>query len=98
MLVFDSPPYSPNLLTTVQVYMAAIQDTAELAIRNLFKRIAQTKGTRIISAVDYMDDGTPVALKIALDGEDGSATFDFTGTGPEVLGECRSYIAHRFQR
>lgn len=76
-----------HLLTKAQIYMAAIQDTAESAIRNLFKKIAQTKDTRTVSAVDYMDDGTPIALKIVINGQDGSATFDFTGTGPEVLGK-----------
>jgi 5-oxoprolinase (ATP-hydrolysing) len=74
--------------------MAAIQDTAETAIRNLFKKIANSESTRTISAIDYMDDGTPIALKIVINGEDGSATFDFTGTGPEVLGGCRKCIAH----
>lgn len=66
--------------------MAAIQDTAELAVRNLFRKIASSRDSRTISAIDYMDDGTPIALKIDIDSEDGSATFDFTGTGPEVLG------------
>lgn len=91
MLVFKFlPSCSLYLLTQVQIYMAAIQDTAESAIRNLFKKIAQTEDTRTISAVDYMDDGTPIALKIVIKGEDGSATFDFTGTGPEVLGKQRN--------
>lgn len=67
--------------------MRAIQDTAEVAVRSLFKTMAKARSCTDFSAIDYMDDGTPVALKIMIDGEDGSATFDFTGTGPEVLGE-----------
>jgi 5-oxoprolinase (ATP-hydrolysing) len=33
-----------------------------------------------------MDDGSPITLKITINGEDGTADFDFTGTGPEVYG------------
>lgn len=36
-------------------------------------------------ATDYFDDGTVVQLKIDIDPVTGSGTFDFTGTGPEVL-------------
>merc|ERR550539_1382852 len=42
-------------------------------------------GTRA-EAVDFMDDGTPIKLMIEIDESSGSATFDFTGTGPQVLG------------
>lgn len=34
-----------------------------------------------------MDDGTPICLKITLDEAEGSAVFDFTGTGPQVYGK-----------
>lgn len=77
-------------MPVVQLYMGAIQDAAELAVRNLFKSLAssQTASTAPaqLSAVDYMDDGTPVALKVSIDPTTGSATFDFTGTGAQVLG------------
>ena len=33
-----------------------------------------------------MDDGSRVSLTLTLDARDGSATFDFTGTSPEVYG------------
>jgi 5-oxoprolinase (ATP-hydrolysing) len=39
-----------------------------------------------------MDDGTPITLKITIAG-DGSAEFDFTGTGPQVLGNTNAPIA-----
>ncbi|CAK3799437.1 5-oxoprolinase (ATP-hydrolysing) [Lecanosticta acicola] len=39
-----------------------------------------------LQAVDYIDDGTPLALKIDIDKDTGSAVFDFTGTGPEHFG------------
>lgn len=66
--------------------MDAIQDSAELAVRNLLKRLAQGRSGEDISAVDYMDDGTPIKLKVTINPTDGSADFDFTGTGPEVYG------------
>lgn len=66
--------------------MGAIQDSAELAVRNLLKRLAHDRGGEEISAVDYMDDGTPIKLKVTINRENGSAVFDFTGTGPEVYG------------
>ena len=37
-----------------------------------------------------MDDGTPIVLKITIDGDTGSAIFDFTGTGPEVYGNTNA--------
>lgn len=68
------------------MYMNAIQDSAELAIRNLFKNLAtRTKGSPL-HATDHMDDGTPISLKVTINAASGSALFDFTGTGPEVYG------------
>lgn len=67
--------------------MGAIQDAAELSIRNLFKKIAQGKISRTVYATDYMDDGTAIVLNVKINGETGSATFDFSGTGSEVLGK-----------
>jgi 5-oxoprolinase (ATP-hydrolysing) len=68
------------------MYMRGIQDSAELAVRNFLKHISQDNNGEEISAVDYMDDGTPIMLKVTIDPLDGSAIFDFTGTGPEVYG------------
>lgn len=68
------------------MYMGAIQDSAELATRNLFKKLSQKFHEKVISAVDYMDDGTPIQLEVTIDKDSGSATFDFTGTGPQVYG------------
>ena len=67
--------------------MRAIQGSAELAVRNLFKRLLNDdEQSRTISATDYMDDGNPISLQVHIK-QDGSAIFDFTGTGPEVLGK-----------
>ncbi|THX57369.1 putative 5-oxoprolinase [Aureobasidium pullulans] len=80
-------------MDVVHVYMGAIQDAAELAIRNLFRKIAQGNKFRTVSATDYMDDGTAVVLNVRINGETGSASFDFTGTGPEVLGNWNAPLA-----
>lgn len=71
-------------LNTVDSYMRFIQKNAEVAVRDMLKRFAEDNGTTA-SAVDYMDDGTPIALTITIEPETGSAVFDFTGTGPQVL-------------
>jgi 5-oxoprolinase (ATP-hydrolysing) len=34
-----------------------------------------------------MDNGSPIQLKVTIDGEKGEAVFDFEGTGPEVYGK-----------
>ena len=44
-------------------------------------------------ATDYMDDGSPIVLTVTIDDKKGSATFDFTGTGPEVRGNWNAPIS-----
>ncbi|KAG9566358.1 putative 5-oxoprolinase, partial [Aureobasidium melanogenum] len=84
---------SEYTMEAVHMYMGAIQDAAELSIRNLFKKIAQGESSRTVSATDYMDDGTAIVLNVKINGETGSATFDFSGTGSEVLGNWNAPIA-----
>ncbi|GAD95409.1 hypothetical protein ANI_1_1666074 [Paecilomyces variotii No. 5] len=69
----------------VQSYMAAIQRTAELAVRRYLKKVAMSH-PHPLKAVDYLDDGTEIHLEVRIDAADGSAEFDFTGTGPETYG------------
>ncbi|KAJ5623628.1 hypothetical protein N7490_012233 [Penicillium lividum] len=78
---------------TVQKYMYAIQATAETAVRNLLKELSQKFGGQPLEAVDYMDDGTPIRLKVTIDGSDGSAVFDFAGTGAQVDGNWNAPIS-----
>lgn len=47
-------------LETVQEYMYHIRSNAELSVRNLLKDVAKRAGTNVLSAVDYLDDGSPV--------------------------------------
>lgn len=81
-------------LDVVQAYMNHIQNNAEIAVRDVLKEIAvQAKkrtGRSILTAVDYMDDGTPIRLTVSIEEKDGSALFDFTSTGPEVYGNCNA--------
>ena len=68
----------------VQFYMKSIQENAELSVRNLLKQVSKRFEGQDLSAIDYMDDGSPIQLKVTIDAGKGEAVFDFTGTGPEV--------------
>jgi 5-oxoprolinase (ATP-hydrolysing) len=73
-----------NGLYIVEAYMNFIQKNAEQTVRVMLKDFAATNGGKV-SAIDHMDDGSPIKLSIEIDPETGSAIFDFTGTGPQVL-------------
>ncbi|KAJ3168792.1 hypothetical protein HK101_011585 [Irineochytrium annulatum] len=75
-------------LEVVQAYMNHIQKNAEIAVRNLLINYYETRG-KTLEAEDYMDDGSVIKLKIELH-PDGSANFDFTGTGPELYGNINA--------
>lgn len=75
--------------SVVLFYMHQIQANAELSVRNLLKEVSHKFSGKDLSAIDYMDDGTPIQLKISIDAEKGEAIFDFEGTGPEVYGMIR---------
>ena len=75
---------------TVQFYMVAIQQNAELQVRNLLRSVSRRFEGNALSAVDYMDDGSPIRLKITIEAEKGEAVFDFDGTGPEVYGNINA--------
>ncbi|KAJ3217826.1 hypothetical protein HDU67_007243 [Dinochytrium kinnereticum] len=75
-------------LEVVQAYMAFIRRNAETAVRNLL--ISYYKSNRQeLRAIDHMDDGTSIELYVNIKA-DGSATFDFTGTGTEVYGNTNA--------
>ena len=84
-----------NGLDTVQAYMHFIQHNAEMAVRQMLKTFASTHGARA-SAVDYLDDGTPIKLTIDIDEKTGNACFDFDGTGPQMLGNLNAPPAVTF--
>lgn len=71
-------------LETVQFYMRAIMHTAEKAVRDLLREVNKKFGGKPLEAVDFLDDGTKLQLKISIDSEKGDAVFDFTGTSPQT--------------
>ena len=63
------------------------QNNAEQAVREMLVAFSHRQGlpeVGTVTALDHMDDGTPIALSVTVDRRDGSAIFDFEGTGPEV--------------
>ncbi len=80
-------------LDVVQAYMRHVQDAAEEAVRNRLKELSRSKGMAVVDTVcaeDYLDDGSPIALALTIDRNDGSATFDFNGTGTQIWGNCNA--------
>ncbi|MBF0290146.1 MAG: hydantoinase B/oxoprolinase family protein [SAR324 cluster bacterium] len=80
-------------LEVVQAYMGHVQAAAEEAVRIRLKELSESIGMEEIDsveAVDYLDDGSPIALRLTIDRRDGSAIFDFDGTGPEIWGNCNA--------
>jgi 5-oxoprolinase (ATP-hydrolysing) len=93
--------------------MYHIRNNAESSVRNLLRDVAKKLGTTVLSAVDYLDDGSPVCpllkrmtadvvthrrkfqicLRVEINEDDGSAVFDFEGTGCEVRGNLNSPIS-----
>ena len=74
---------------TVQFYMAAIQSNAEIAIRNFLKDVRSRYPGGILNSTGYMDNSSRICLEVRIR-EDGSATFDFTGTTPELHGNMNA--------
>ncbi|CAG9764851.1 unnamed protein product [Ceutorhynchus assimilis] len=81
-------------LVVVQAYMNHIQTNAEIAVRDMLREVAKDAVARTGSAqlqyVDYMDNGSPISLKVSLDEKSGSAFCDFGGSGTEVWGNCNA--------
>ncbi|ORY34173.1 hypothetical protein LY90DRAFT_459983 [Neocallimastix californiae] len=73
-------------LNIIQTYVKHICKNTENAIRSLLKNIYKINRNEELVAEDFMDDGTRIKLKITIKPEDGSSTFDFTGTGLQVYG------------
>lgn len=80
-------------LGTVQEYMYHIRANAESSVRNLLREVAARAGTNVLSAVDYLDDGSPIQLRVEIDEKEGSAVLDFEGTGWEVRGNLNAPIS-----
>ena len=91
-------------LSTVQSYMAHIRVAAERAVRGMLAAFSLAQGLPArggsVQAEDFLDDGTPIRLRVSIDREAGdasaSAVFDFTGTGPQVVGNLNAPPAVTF--
>ena len=80
-------------LPVVQSYMGHIQSNAEAAVREMLCAFSEQQGLLEVGTVharDQMDDGTPLCLAVTVDRRDGSAIFDFRGTGPQVFGNTNA--------
>ena len=71
-------------LEVVAAYMRHIQAAAEQKVRRALSRLP--RGTSRF--VDHLDDGTPIAVAVTIDGE--QATIDFSGTGPVSAGNLNA--------
>jgi hypothetical protein len=65
----------------------------EDSVRTLLKAVAEKSGKDVLEAVDYLDDGSPIRLRVEIDRANGSAVFDFEGTGNEVRGNLNAPIS-----
>ncbi|XP_055204475.2 5-oxoprolinase isoform X3 [Gorilla gorilla gorilla] len=81
-------------LDVVQAYMGHIQANAELAVRDMLRAFGTSRQARglplEVSSEDHMDDGSPIRLRVQISLSQGSAVFDFSGTGPEVFGNLNA--------
>lgn len=76
--------------STVDFYMVQIQKNAEYCVRRLLKEVSKRFEGKDLSAEDFMDEGSPIRLKVTIDAEKGEAVFDFAGTGPEIYGNVNA--------
>lgn len=74
----------------VDFYMRSIQQNAEQSVRALLKKVSERFRGQDLHAKDFMDDGSPIELRITIDADKGEAVFDFDGTGPEVYGNVNA--------
>ena len=83
-------------LETVSAYMGHVRNSAEEAVRNSLITLSEKKGLKeidFVESLDHLDDGSPISLKLTIDRRDGSAVFDFTGTGSELAGNLNAPAA-----
>ncbi|KAF1950182.1 hypothetical protein CC80DRAFT_246522 [Byssothecium circinans] len=78
-------------LPTVHKYMFAIQDNAQVAVRAFLRQTLKER-PEPLTAVDYFDDGTKLQVKITIS-EEGTAVYDFEGTGPQMWGNYNCPIS-----
>ncbi|MGV7220081.1 MAG: hydantoinase B/oxoprolinase family protein [Nitrospinales bacterium] len=73
-------------LEVVHAYMKHISKNAESAVRKMLQTFKFSRDDKeTLCAIELMDDGTPIDLKLSIT-DDGSAIFDFTESGQQVIG------------
>lgn len=79
-------------LIYVQAQMRFIQANAESSVREMLMQIADRldKNRPEIKVEESMDDGSTMRLRLSIDKELKQATFDFSGTDPEMFGNCNA--------
>jgi 5-oxoprolinase (ATP-hydrolysing) len=78
-------------LSVTLAYMRHIQDAAERKMRAALAKLGGTGSTSAVwqrEFTDHLDDGSPIRVAIAVDGD--RATIDFTGTGPVLTGNLNA--------
>lgn len=69
-------------LDVVQAYMSHIQRNAEVAVRDMLKsvgkRLLEQSGNTVATAIDHLDDGSPIQFLLNIDVDKGEAVCDFS--------------------
>jgi len=80
-------------LVYVQAYMKFIQQNAADSVREMLVTLSEREELKEIDTVyaeDFMDDGNPIKLALTIDRKQRTAVFDFTGTGPQQIGNTNA--------
>lgn len=71
-------------LQTINAYMNAIQDNAASTVTRMIDQLVDNDESKKLSCVDYMDDGSQIALAVYRDPDTKKVVFDFEGTSPQT--------------
>ncbi|KAJ8975774.1 hypothetical protein NQ317_008284 [Molorchus minor] len=85
-------------LEVVQAYMGHIQTNAEIAVRDMLRVVTKDTlrrtGRSVLEAVEHMDDGSPICLKVTLNETEGSAYCDFGPSRRHHLSDIIETLQH----
>ncbi len=74
-------------LKQVQAMRVALKQHAAESVAAMLRQLSHSKGLEevdTLEAMDRLDDGSPIRLRLTIDRRQGGAVFDFSGTGAEV--------------
>jgi 5-oxoprolinase (ATP-hydrolysing) len=74
-------------LDVVRAYMGHVRDNAAESMRSVLAELPRGRH----EFVDYLDDGSRIAVAVSIDGA--RAHVDFTGTAPQVMGNLNAPLA-----